>query len=64
MASFVILTAFLCSVADTIAAGPQALLPESIYEFSSVVEGTQVTHSFVLQNRGNELLKIFKIESG
>lgn len=64
MASFVILTPFLCSVADTIAAGPQAFLPESIYDFSSVVEGTQMTHRFVLQNRGNELLKIFKIESG
>lgn len=64
MVFFIILTPFLCSATGTPAAGPHAFLPESIYEFSSVVEGTQVTHRFVLQNRGNEPLKIFKIESG
>jgi hypothetical protein len=64
MVSFIILTPFLCSAADTPVTGPQAILPESIYEFSSVVEGTQVIHRFVLQNRGDEPLKIFKIESG
>lgn len=64
MLFFIFLPPCLCSAADTPAVGPQAFLPESIYESSSVVEGTQVTHEFILRNGGDEPLKIIKIESG
>lgn len=49
---------------DAAASGPQAFLPEGIYEFQPVVEGTHVVHDFILQNRGDETLEIIKIESG
>ncbi|MBR9985607.1 MAG: hypothetical protein KFF68_06820 [Desulfosarcina sp.] len=44
--------------------GPSAFLPVSIYEFAPVVEGTQVVHEFILQNRGDAPLEIIKIDSG
>jgi hypothetical protein len=50
--------------ADTPAAGPEAFLPESVYEFAPVVEGTAVTHEFILHNRGDAPLKILKLDSG
>ena len=44
--------------------GPVAYLQESVYNFEPVVEGTTVTHEFVLQHRGQESLNILKIKSG
>ena len=52
------------AAAEAPAAGPQAYLSESVYEFAAVVEGTDVIHEFILQNKGNEHLKIIKVESG
>jgi len=49
---------------DSAASGPQAFLSEGIYEFQPVVEGTHIVHDFILQNRGDEILEIVKIESG
>ena len=39
-------------------------LQESVYQFEPVVEGTQVTHEFILCNQGDEPLKIFHVKSG
>lgn len=64
MVFFVILTPFLCTAADTTATRPKAFLPESIYEFTPVVEGTIVAYQFILQNPGNAPLKILKLDSG
>lgn len=57
-------TSIIGSAAETSAAGPQAFLPESIYEFTPVVEGTAVAHEFILHNRGDAPLKILKLDSG
>ncbi|UCF92325.1 MAG: hypothetical protein JSW39_29340 [Desulfobacterales bacterium] len=43
---------------------PVAYLPESRYEFSRVVDGTEVIHDFVIQNKGTGLLKIEKVKTG
>jgi len=51
------------SASDAAASGPQAFLSEGIYEFQPVVEGTQVVHDFILQNRGDKTLEIIKIDS-
>lgn len=50
--------------ADTTSFGPQAFLPESVFEFQPLVEGNQVVHRFILHNRGEAPLEILKIESG
>jgi hypothetical protein len=50
--------------ADVPSKGPSAFLAETIHEFAPVVEGTPVTHEFILQNRGDQPLEIIKIESG
>jgi hypothetical protein len=46
------------------AKAPQAFLPESVYEFQSVLEGTQVVHEFVLKNKGDAPLNILQVKSG
>lgn len=45
-------------------AGPQAVLPENSYEFSSALEGSEVAHDFIIHNEGDEPLRILKINSG
>ncbi len=47
--------------ADT---APVAFLPENVYTFEPVVEGTEVIHHFLLQNKGDATLVIDKLESG
>lgn len=53
-----------CAAAEAPPKGPDAFLPESAYEFEPVLEGTQVTHEFVLKNRGDAPLNILQIKSG
>lgn len=54
-----------CAPADnTPSIGPQAFLPESVFEFQPVVEGSRIAHRFILHNRGEAPLEILKIESG
>ncbi len=43
---------------------PQAFLPERVFEFQPVLEGTQVVHEFVLKNKGEAPLNILQIKSG
>ena len=43
---------------------PSALFPESRFEFSPVVAGIEVTHTFILQNKGAVPLKIEKVRTG
>lgn len=50
--------------ADDSAPGPAVFLPQNVYEFDPVAEGTVVTHEFVIQNQGEKPLKIEKIKSG
>ncbi len=44
--------------------GPDAYLPETVYEFQPVLEGRKVVHDFILQNRGQAELSILKLKSG
>jgi len=50
--------------ADTPSREPQAFLPENVFEFQTVVEGRQVAHGFVIQNKGDADLLIHDIKSG
>jgi hypothetical protein len=53
------------SVAENIdKKSPHAVLPEQIFEFEPVIEGTIITHDFILQNKGMAPLVIHKIKIG
>jgi hypothetical protein len=43
---------------------PSAFVPESRYTFASVTDGTEITHDFVIQNKGTALLKIESVKTG
>jgi hypothetical protein len=43
---------------------PSAFLPAESFEFASVLEGTRVTHDFVIQNKGAAQLNIFRVKTG
>lgn len=64
MLIFMLFVPFTGSAADTPTERPQAFLPESVYEFAPVLEGTRIEHDFIIHNRGNAPLSIIKIESG
>ncbi len=52
------------TVSETPQKFPLAFLPESEYEFSPVLEGTTVTHDFIIQNKGDAELKINRVKTG
>jgi hypothetical protein len=60
----VLLSAACCWSAEQSVKGPQAYLPDNIFEFKPVVEGTGIVHEFILLNQGDAPLEILKIESG
>jgi len=41
-----------------------AFFPEPKYDFGRVVEGTEVLHDFVIQNKGDADLYVKRIKSG
>ena len=43
---------------------PSVLIPESRYTFSPVLDGTEITHDFVIQNKGDAPLAIEKVRTG
>ncbi len=43
---------------------PSLSLPESNFVFSKVPEGKEVTHTFVVNNKGAAILKIIKVKPG
>ena len=43
---------------------PSAFVPESRYTFPTVLDGVEVTHDFILQNKGDAELKIEKVKTG
>ncbi len=43
---------------------PSAFLPETQYTFGSTPEGTELTHDFVVKNRGDAPLVIEKVKTG
>lgn len=53
-----------CWSAEGAQKGPRAYLPETVFAFKPVVEGTEIVHEFILRNQGDTPLKILKIVSG
>ena len=43
---------------------PAIELPELSHEFEQVVDGTQVTHDFIIRNTGNGPLTINEVKTG
>jgi hypothetical protein len=43
---------------------PSAFVPNSQYTFSPVLDGTEITHDFVIQNKGDAPLAIEKVRTG
>ena len=44
--------------------GPKAIFPVTKYEFKPLFEGEDVTHDFVVENRGDAPLVIKKVKPG
>ncbi len=42
---------------------PSAHFPQTHYQFTSVPEGTEITHDFVIQNRGDAPLVIKNVKT-
>ena len=45
-------------------AGPAAFFPQTLYEFSPVLDGANVVHEFAVQNKGTETLNIERVKTG
>ena len=43
---------------------PSAFIPQTQYLFTSVVEGVDIIHKFIIQNKGTSMLKIEKVRTG
>lgn len=43
---------------------PSAFIPESKYTFPTVLDGVEVTHDFIIQNKGDAELMIEKVKTG
>ena len=55
----VMLTAYACE-AD---ASPSIYIDKKVFDFGTILEGKQMPHDFILENRGDETLKILKVRS-
>ncbi len=43
---------------------PSVFFPSPNYQFDEVVEGTEVTHAFVIMNKGKKTLNVQKVKAG
>jgi len=43
---------------------PSIFVPESSFKFGPVLEGTEITHDFIVQNKGTTPIKIEKVRTG
>jgi len=57
-------TIYSVAAKNSIEKRPLAVIPEQTYEFVSVLEGSLVTHDFILQNKGTAPLVIEKVKTG
>lgn len=44
-------------------AKPVAFLPETTFTFSPVLDGAEVSHDFVIQNKGTAVLEIAQVKT-
>ncbi len=43
---------------------PSAFIPMNKFEFEPVIEGAEVIHDFIIQNKGTGVLNIDKVKTG
>ncbi len=43
---------------------PSVFVPESRFKFAPVLDGTEIIHDFIVQNKGTAPLKIEKVRTG
>ncbi len=55
------LVAGFCWAGPETTGSPVAYFPEKTYIFDPVVEGTEIIHDYVLQNKGSEPLLVEKV---
>jgi hypothetical protein len=66
----VAIAALLTAFSSTVCFGAEkdatasVFFPETLYEFSPVLDGTKVVHDFVIQNKGNGTLKVDRVKTG
>ncbi len=44
--------------------GPIALIAKPVFTFNPVPEGKEITHDYLIENKGNSVLNIEKIKTG
>ncbi len=54
----------LCFGAEEEAKKPFAFAPQAVHEFEPVLDGDEVIHTFVIQNKGNAELEIERVQTG
>ena len=66
----VVMVAILLAFANGVCFGAEGdgaasvFFPETQYEFSPVLEDSQVVHEFVIQNKGNAVLEVQRVKTG
>ncbi len=43
---------------------PKLSLSDDMFDFKEVIEGETITHSFRIQNKGNDTLKVLRVSPG
>lgn len=43
---------------------PKAYFPENIFTFDKILEGNEVIHDFIIENKGNAVLNVEKVRTG
>lgn len=62
--SIILLGTGTCGLAQQTQQTPSAFIQNSRYTFSPVLDGTEITHDFVVQNKGDAPLAIEKVRPG
>ena len=62
LAALIPLTGF--SATENDGAEPVVYVPEPVFEFDKVVDGSEVVHDFIVQNKGDATLDITKVRPG
>jgi hypothetical protein len=55
--------AYAAGAPDAAADLPEAVFPQPSYEFQTIIEGQQIEHDFIVENRGNAPLNILRIQT-
>lgn len=61
--AFMIFAGGLPAAEPQTAAAPSAFVPQPQYEFAPVIDGQDVAHDFIIQNKGNAPLTIERVKT-